>query len=53
MRDLAGANPLYGGTFRFELANVDKPDRSYALMLDGKVTDDPWTVAISDGQGFI
>jgi hypothetical protein len=36
-----GASQLYVGTFRFELANADKPNQNYALVLDGKVTDDP------------
>jgi hypothetical protein len=36
-----GASPLYVGTFRFELANADKPNQNYTLVLDGKVTDDP------------
>jgi hypothetical protein len=37
-----GESPLYVGTFRFvDLANARKPNLSYALVLDGKVTDDP------------
>jgi hypothetical protein len=36
-----GKSRLYVGTFRFEVANADEPNQSYALVLDGKVTDDP------------
>jgi hypothetical protein len=36
-----GASLLYVGTFSFELANADNPNQSYALVRDGKVTDDP------------
>ena len=36
-----GTSWLYVGTFRFEFVNANKPNQSYALVLRGKVTDDP------------
>jgi hypothetical protein len=36
-----GNSELYVGTFRFELKNAGKPNASYALVLDGKVTAEP------------
>jgi hypothetical protein len=45
-----GKSRLYVGTFRFELANAGKPNAGYALVLDGKVTDDPDSRDIIDGR---
>ncbi len=41
-----GKNQLYVGTFSFERANAGQPEESYALVLDGRVTDDPDSVKL-------
>jgi hypothetical protein len=46
-----GESRLYAGTFRFEIANAGKPNARYALVLDGKVTNDPDGRGVIDGTG--
>jgi hypothetical protein len=36
-----GKNQLYAGAFRLKRENDGQPDERYALVLDGKITDDP------------
>jgi len=45
-----GKSRLYVGTFSFEQADAGTPNASNALVLDGKVTDDPDGRAIIDGR---
>jgi hypothetical protein len=45
-----GNSRLYVGTFRF-VANEGKPNTTYALALDGKVTDDPEGKITEDPEG--
>jgi len=47
-----GKSRLYVGTFRFEVVHFSKPNQSYALVLNGKVTNDPFgRRIIDDGTG--
>jgi hypothetical protein len=36
-----GKRQMYAGAFKLRRVNAGQPDQSYALVLDGKVTDDP------------
>ena len=45
-----GKSRLYVGTFRFEVAHFSERNQSYALVLNGKVTDDPFGRRIIDGR---